>query len=187
MLVEPEPHEFRRTAGLFTTGVTVLAAATDRTIRGMTANSLTTVSLDPLLILCCLRRDATMHRVVEAAGSFGVSILTQEQEPLARHFANPSRPADGGQFETIAWCPGPATGAPLLLGAMAAFECRVREVSPAGDHSIFLADVMSLQRSERDDPLLFFSGAYRQIGRDCDRCLGQALTEPEEELDRVLC
>jgi flavin reductase (DIM6/NTAB) family NADH-FMN oxidoreductase RutF len=129
----------------------------------MTANSLTTVSLEPLLLLCCLRRGAAMGELIQAAGCFGVSILSRAQEPLARHFANPRRAAGAAQFDNIAWYAGEASGAPLLDGALAAIECDVHRVLPAGDHLIFLAGVLDLERSERDDPLLFFRGGYREL------------------------
>src|SRR5262249_21006538 len=99
------------------------------------ANSFTTVSLDPPLVLVCVDRTAVMHGSLVSAGHFGVSVLGSDQEEVARHFADSRRPLGIKQFDLVDWLPGPLTGAPLLTGALAHFEWRPRRGSdraPAG-------------------------------------------------------
>lgn len=155
--------DFRRSAGLLPTGVCVITANTPERLRGMTANSIITVSLRPLLLLCCLKRGGVMHDLVRDAGALAINVLADDQEHLARHFASPHRPSDAEQFAPAQWQPGPITGAPIILGALTAFECTVREITPAGDHSIFVSEVEALHRSDATNPLLFFGGGYCRI------------------------
>ena len=156
-------EDFRRSAGLLPTGVCVITAAAEHDLRGMTANAITTVSLHPLLLLCCLRRGGAMHNLVHDAGALAVNVLAADQEHLARHFATPDRPPGEAQFTPAAWRPGPETSAPLLLGAVTAFECTVRDITAAGDHSIFICEVAALHRGRATNPLLFVGGAYRRL------------------------
>ena len=112
--ISPSAHsgcsadDFRATGGLFATGVALLGACHRGSVRGMTANSLTSVSLEPLLLLCCLKEGAPMGQLVQAAGCFGISVLSHAQEHLARRFADPRRPDGAAQFRDVAWYPGPA-------------------------------------------------------------------------------
>ncbi|RKR86907.1 flavin reductase (DIM6/NTAB) family NADH-FMN oxidoreductase RutF [Micromonospora pisi] len=152
----------RRAYGTFATGVTVVTVGGD-TPHGMTANSFTTVSLDPPLVLVCVDRAAVMHSVLTDAGRFAVSVLGSRQAPIARYFADRHRPLGAEQFDAIDWLPGPVTGAPLLTDALAHFECEVRCAYDGGDHSIFLAHLVSMQRASEDEALLFLRGRFRQL------------------------
>jgi flavin reductase (DIM6/NTAB) family NADH-FMN oxidoreductase RutF len=159
----PTSREYRTTVGLFTTGVTVITANAPGLTHGMTLNSFTSVSLDPLLALICVERDAVMHKVLEDAGTFAVSVLGGDQERLARYFSDSSRPAGGGQFAEVPHRLGPASGAPLLDDALAWLECAVERTYDGGDHSIFLARVVTVERGRVRQPLLYFGGAYRRL------------------------
>ena len=157
-----DPDRLRRALGAFGTGVTVITTG-GPTPHGMTANSFTSVSLDPPLALVCVRRDAVMHRCMRT-GQFGVSVLAADQERIARHFADTSRPLGVAQFAGLACTPGPGTGVPLIDGALARFECRVCDTYPGGDHSIFLAKVLTLGATAgEDDALLFYRGRFRRL------------------------
>jgi flavin reductase (DIM6/NTAB) family NADH-FMN oxidoreductase RutF len=116
---EPTSRQFRDTVGMFTTGITVVTAVSARLGHGMTANAFASVSLDPLLVLVCVVRDALMHKVLEESGRFAVSVLAADQEDLARYFSDSGRPGGLAQFVPVGWRPGPVTGAPLLDGALA--------------------------------------------------------------------
>jgi flavin reductase (DIM6/NTAB) family NADH-FMN oxidoreductase RutF len=163
---EPTSRQFRDTVGMFTTGITVVTAVSARLGHGMTANAFTSVSLDPLLVLVCVQRSAVMHKVVDAAGAFAVSVLSAGQERLARWFSDSSRPEGIAQFDGIDWRPGAFTGAPVLGGTLARLECRVERAYEGGDHDIFLARVIALDRAgdTGDGPLVWFGGSYRQLG-----------------------
>jgi flavin reductase (DIM6/NTAB) family NADH-FMN oxidoreductase RutF len=148
--------------GSFATGVTVVTVG-GASPHGMTANSFTSVSLDPPLVLICVERDAVMHRALTDAGHFGVSVLASAQERIARHFADRRRPLGPEQFEVVDWARGAHTGAPLIVGAMAHFECRLWRSYDGGDHTIFLGHLLTLHRHAEDDALLFHHGRFRQV------------------------
>ncbi|GIF16415.1 flavin reductase family protein [Actinoplanes teichomyceticus] len=152
----------RRTFAAFATGVTVLTVGGSRP-HGMTANSFTSVSLDPPLVLVCVDRTAVMHQRVLDAGSFAVSVLAAGQHQVARHFADRRRPLGLAEFDGIACEAGPATGAPLIGGALAGFECVLRHMYDGGDHSIVVGELLSMRRADGDDPLLFLDGRFRQV------------------------
>lgn len=155
-----DPALLRRGFGAFATGVTVVTVGGSVT-HGMTTNSFTSVSLDPPLLLVCVDREALMHAKLAAAGSFGVSVLAADQEDVARHFANQWRPEGIVQFEPFEWRPGRLTGAPLLGGAVAHFECTVWQTYDGGDHTIFVGRVLSLDRRADEKVLMFIGGGFR--------------------------
>ena len=161
---EPTSRQFRDTVGMFTTGITVVTAVSARLGHGMTANAFASVSLDPLLVLVCVVRDALMHKVLEESSRFAVSVLAADQEDLARYFSDSGRPGGMAQFVPVGWHPGPVTGAPLLDGALAYLECDVSSANDGGDHTVFLGRVRWVERANPDgDPLLYFGGHYRRL------------------------
>ncbi|MGW0845918.1 flavin reductase family protein [Streptomyces sp. NPDC002787] len=147
----------------FATGVIVLSVGGEN-MHGMTANAFSSVSLDPPKILCCVAHSAVMHQAITSAHGFGISILGAEQESVARHFADKARPLGPAQFRGIDHEPGPRTGAPLLHGAVGWLECELSEAYDAGDHSIFIGDVVHAVTAPDTSGLLFFNGGFRQLG-----------------------
>jgi flavin reductase len=156
----PERDGLRTVLGQFATGVTVLTAGQE-VPQGMTANSFTSVSLDPPLVLVCVSRTATAHRTVIAEGGFAVSILSADQANLARYFADRHRPRGRQEFDPVDTFSGPYTGAPLISGALAWLECSLAAVYDGGDHSILLGSVLGLSRGTPNEPLLYFDSAFR--------------------------
>jgi flavin reductase (DIM6/NTAB) family NADH-FMN oxidoreductase RutF len=147
--------EFRNSLGRFATGVTVVTAVENGKTHGMTANAFASVSLDPPLVLVSLDNRSQMHRILPAAGRFGVSVLAQDQRGLSDHFAK--RPTEGAQISFVS-----RAGAALLEGAVAHFVVRIADVHPAGDHTLYIGMVEYF--SGRDDkPLLFYAGKYEQL------------------------
>jgi len=144
----------------FATGITVLTAR-GTLAHAMTANAFTSVSLDPPMVLCCVARTARMHETILDARGFGVSVLSSEQEALARYFASRGRPAGMAQFDRIDWFPGHHTGVPLLTGSLAWLECDLAEVYEGGDHSIFLGLVRSASEGA-GRALLFLGGGMHE-------------------------
>lgn len=151
-----DPREYRATIGLFATGVTVITADDGKQVRGMTANSLTSVSLDPLLLLVCVDRKARMAPVISAATHFAVNILRTDQEAIARHFAGRLQPDLEILFTELA-------GTPVLHDSLAALVCRRDRILDGGDHVIVLGQVVALRRASEGEPLLYFAGSYRQL------------------------
>ena len=170
--------EYRRTAGLFATGVTVVTTAVDDILHGMTANAFASLSLDPLLVLVCVDRRAGLHELLVRAGAFAVTILAEDQEATARWFASPHRPDGRDQFDGWDWVPGPSSGSPLLQGGSAYLDCRLRTVHDGGDHSIFLGSVHALGPLGGGAPLLWYDGAYRRLGGAPDPVGGPAQNVP---------
>ncbi|HEU5331967.1 MAG TPA: flavin reductase family protein [Actinocrinis sp.] len=155
--------ELRAVFGRFATGVTILTAGRTHP-HGMTANSFTSVSLTPPLVLVCVRREAAMHDVILDHGAYAVSVLSARQGHVARHFANRARPRGALEFATAESTPGRRTGAPIMAGALAWFECRLAAVYDGGDHSIFLGEVLDLGRvPDADDALLFYGGGFHGL------------------------
>ena len=154
---------YRDAIGRFATGVTVVTVDDGREPRGMTANAVTSVSLDPVLLLVCVAKSARSHEALAAARSFAVNVLAADQREISDYFARSSADAEtpmgGWPYRSG------ATGAPILEGALTWFDCRVWEWLPGGDHSIVVGEVVDLALERPDDePLLFHAGSYRRLG-----------------------
>ncbi|MER5570629.1 flavin reductase family protein [Streptomyces goshikiensis] len=157
-----DPSGLRRAFGTFTTGVTVVTVG-GASPRGMTANSFTSVSLDPPLILISVGKEAVMHRRLADAATFSVSVLGAGQESVARHFADRSRPMGAGQFDAVEWLPGRSADAPLIAGASAHFECAKWRAYDAGDHTLYLGRLLSAEELPDREPLVFHRGSFREL------------------------
>ncbi len=152
--------EFRRAVGRFATGVTVLSTLAGERHLGMTANSFVSVSLDPLLVLASVRRDARFHDPLLAAGVWGVSVLAADMTEASRFFAKHAHDV-ADPFARWAHSFGPETGVVLLDGALSVFECRTVATHPGGDHTLVIGEVVFLDRRREDaGPLVFFEGGY---------------------------
>lgn len=162
--VEPDPQDFRQAMGRFATGVTVVSApGTTSQPQAMTANSVTSVSLDPCLLLVCVEREARFHDAVVDGGSLGLSVLSAEQARVADWLATRGRPLVG-QLDQVPHHSGPVTGVPLVDGALSTVECAVEQVHTAGDHSIVVGRVLAVTlRPEAGEPLVWFRGSYRRL------------------------
>jgi flavin reductase len=154
--------ELRGVFGRFATGITVVTAGADSP-HGMTANSFTSVSLDPPMVLVCVVKQSAMHTVITENGAFAVSMLSAHQEKVARYFADSRRPHGDREFDVVDSTPGRYTGAPILSHNLAWMECRLAAVYGGGDHSIFLGEVLDLGRGAGDDALLFYGGGFRRL------------------------
>ncbi|MBI5506772.1 MAG: flavin reductase family protein [Deltaproteobacteria bacterium] len=153
---------FRKIIGNFATGVTVVTTANDGFLHGLTANSVTSVSLDPLLLLVCVDKKAHAHTELERCSHFGVSILGADQVEVSNLFARPGEP-EQGSLRGAAWHYGPG-GTPLLDGALAWLECRLAERLAGGDHTIFIGEATGGEVTRpQAPPLLYFRGGYRGV------------------------
>lgn len=157
-----EPSDLRAAMARFATGVIVMSVGGE-SVHGMTANAFSSVSLVPPSILCCVAHSAVMHEAITEERRFGISVLSAEQEELARYFADKKRPLGPTQYDGVAWKPGPLTGAPLLTGALAWLECELSDSHTSGDHSIFIGDVLGARVGPKDSGLLFFDGAFQRL------------------------
>lgn len=153
-------RELRDAFGAYATGVTLVTAQGPDGPVGITANSFTSVSLDPPLLLVCVDRRARALPAFERAESFAVNVLHAGHAALSSRFARPHGDAD--RFGHPAWTTG-ALGLPVLGEALAVFECRRHAVHDGGDHRIFLGRVEAVRRQPASDPLVVFQGAYRSL------------------------
>lgn len=150
-----DPQQFRAVMGRFATGVTVVTARGPEGPVGMTANAITSLSLDPLLLIVCFDRTARTLGVVEETGVFGVNILAAGQTALAQLFASKAPEA-----EKFAGVPHDLHGGlPVLRGAHAWIGCRLEQLVPGGDHVIGIGAVTDAELGG-GDPLVWHGGAY---------------------------
>jgi len=160
------PLEFRKAMGSFATGVTIVTVDLDGEVHGMTANAFASVSLNPLLILVCVDHSARTHAHLHARKRFGINILNANQRAISEYYArvvSASGQDELAQAEAGARFDRTAHGTPMLHGALAYLECKLKSAQDAGDHTIFIAEVEEVVVRE-GEPLLFFRGKYRNIG-----------------------
>jgi flavin reductase (DIM6/NTAB) family NADH-FMN oxidoreductase RutF len=156
--------DFRKALGQFSTGVTVVTVEREPgKIQGMTANSFTSVSLDPLLILVCVDRRAKILPFLQKKKRFGISVLKAGQQAVSEYFARGVHSADAEERLSIRYSRTPS-GIPVLENALLQLSCRVVVPHTAGDHTIFVGEVRDAEIHE-GDPLLYFRGEYRTIAR----------------------
>ncbi len=157
-----DPREFRNTVGLFATGVTVVAVVHDEHVHAMTANAVTSLSLEPPLVIFCVGKQARMVDELRQAGTFSINILREEQQTLSNYFAGRWAEAAPPAFHFAHW-----DGGPRLEGCLAALGCAVDGWLEGGDHWIVIGRVLALhQGGEPRRPLLFYSGAYRHLDQE---------------------
>lgn len=154
--------DFRAAVGAFATGVTVVTTKGEEHAFGMTANAFSSVSLDPPLVLVCVMSPSEGADQITRNGAFAVNILGAEQEPMSRYFASRDRPRGRDAFKEVAHRIG-ASGSPILDGAAASLDCRLHADHEAGDHRIFIGEVLDLELSPELLPLVFHGGRYRNL------------------------
>ncbi len=153
------PDLFRRACALWATGIAVITLSDPSgTAHGMTANSFTSVSLNPPLILFCIDHRAALLPHIAVARPVTVNVLEEDQADLSSRFARKGE----DRFENLDWALG-SLGSPVLAGTLATFECTVTESISGGDHQIVIARVISV-RSRPGRPLLYFESGYETLG-----------------------
>ncbi|MCX4386932.1 flavin reductase family protein [Micromonospora peucetia] len=156
--------EFRRTAGAFATGVGIVSSVYDDIPLAMTVNSFTTVSLNPTLVLTCLKHRSRLLGQIRDSGIFAVTVLAADQRDVARWFADARRPSGAAAFAGVRVHRAPATGCLVFTEGLAYFDCRVRDLSDQGDHSVVIGEAVSYGAlNPAKAPLLYLNGSYRSI------------------------
>lgn len=156
---------FRDVLGHFATGVTIITATDQGEQVGMSANSFTSVSLDPPLVAFCAAHSSTTYPRIRQAGHFCVNVLAEHQAEVARLFS--VRGVD--RFSAIEWTASP-TGAAIIEGSLAWVDCEIFAEHVAGDHVIVVGKVVACEAYAMRHPLLFFRGSF-----------GVERPEPEED------
>ena len=155
---QPDAAEFRKVLGQFATGVTIITAIDGDEPVGVAANSFTSVSLDPPLVLFCVGRSSTTWPRIESARKFAVNILGEHQEELSQLFAQ--KGAD--RFGQTDWHVG-VGGSPVLEDVIAYLDCEFWAEYDGGDHIIVVGRVLDLGTPHDAGPLLFFRGKYGRL------------------------
>jgi flavin reductase (DIM6/NTAB) family NADH-FMN oxidoreductase RutF len=149
---------FRDACTLFASGVSVATVrAQDGSRHGLTVSSFTPVSIEPPLILICIDHGCSFLQHFRACTHFAVNVLATSQRDISIAFAC----KDEGHFESVEWTESP-NGVPLLKGPIATFECQLAAVIEAGDHAIFLGEVVNAE-CQGGSPLLYFNRDYREL------------------------
>jgi flavin reductase (DIM6/NTAB) family NADH-FMN oxidoreductase RutF len=156
----PDPASFRAAIGMLPTGVTIVTAMGPEGPAGATANAVTSLSIEPMLMLACLDRGSRTLLAVQAANRFGVNVLHGGQEETARGFATKAPVAE--KWKDIAW--SERDGVPEIGDALVFVACELRDVIAGGDHVIVTGEVTALGAAG-GDPLVFHGGEYRPLGR----------------------
>ena len=157
--MEIDPILQRRVMGCFVTGVTLITTRYGEgdQIWGMTANSFTSLSLDPPLVLLTVDRRNAIYEYLLRGKCFAVNILSVDQENISRQFANRGPKDFSAMNLTVA-----ETGAPILVGALAYLDCRIVQNIRGGDHDIFIGELVACAMQD-GQPLLFHGGRYGRL------------------------
>lgn len=154
-----EPRMLRDALGCFATGVTVITTAkADGEPVGFTVNSFTSVSLDPALVLFCVKRESASVTALHERGAFAVNVLHIGQQTISAKFASKTGDRFAG-LDYERW----DKGVPIIRDAMASFECAIEEMHEGGDHLIVVGRVSRVHFDPARDPLLFLQGKYRRV------------------------
>jgi DNA-binding GntR family transcriptional regulator len=163
------PDEFRDVIGHFASGVTVITTVAEGERRGTTASAVTSLSLEPPMILICMNQQSSTGRAIATAGAFGVNILGEDGGELAMRFASKG----GDKFAGVGLLDARQ---PLLADALAHLVCRVTEQVVAGTHVVFVAEVEEA-RAQPGSPLAYFRGKFGRLELAEDQIVYQELRE----------
>lgn len=152
-------EDFKAAMASFAAGVTVVTTLDpDGTPHALTATAFTSLSASPPMCLVCIDRRCRAHGPLMGHQRFAVNILSSAQRELSAQFA--SRAPD--KFAGVEWHPGPRTGCPFIDGALARFECEVKDIFEGGDHDIFIGRLLTVQVHD-GAPLVYWRGAYAEL------------------------
>ena len=156
-----DPEIMRLAMRNWATGVTIVTSSSNGIQHGMTVSSFTSVSIDPAMVLVSLQDNARTHRLVKESGIFAVTILDQGQVAISDRFA-------GRQTENLNRFRGldtftMVTGAPLVRGGLVSFDCQVCDTHDIGQHTLFIGQVLAMQKGDGVQPLIYFDRRYHKI------------------------
>ncbi len=151
--------------GRFATGVTIITTRVEDDLHGMTANAVTSLSLDPMLVLVCVDKTADTHDILLKAGFFAVNILARGQEELAMRLATKKGDSWSHGLDEVSHRVA-ETGAPIIDGSIAYLDCRTLTEHHGGDHTIFIGEVLDAKELTDAPPLLFYEGKFGNFVSD---------------------
>ena len=157
-------QQLRDSMRFWASGVSIVSSTFKESIHGMTVSSFTSLSLEPPLVMVALANATRTYDMVQKSGVFGVTLLSQEQQPISNRFAG-QHTENKNRFyglETFTL----ETGSPMLKGGLAFLDCKVVEANPVGTNTLFIGGVVATQVSEEAEgmePLLYFNRGYRKF------------------------
>jgi flavin reductase (DIM6/NTAB) family NADH-FMN oxidoreductase RutF len=153
-----DKRKFRALMGRFVTGVTVIATHAEGRIAAMTANAITAVSLEPLILLVCVRNESTMLPLLKREQLFSVNVLAADQHAISSHYGT-----RGAMASPVHWAAG-ELGVPVLIGSNATFTCSVDQETYVGDHTVIFGAVKAMSAADSASPaLVFAAGRYAEL------------------------
>jgi len=154
-------QEFKLGMRRLAAGVSLITTVNQGVRHGLVATAVSSVTADPPTLLVCINKNASAHGHVSEAGIFCVNILSDSHEEVAGRFSSPvdrDKRFEHGEWQTL------RTGAPALVNSMVSFDCEVRQVVPYQSHTIFLAEIVSVELwAEANRPLVYMDGRYRAL------------------------
>ena len=156
-----DPEKLRQSMRAWSSGVTIVTAATPNEQHGMTVSSFTSVALEPPMVIVSLQTSSRTHDLVSQANAFGITILAQDQQGISERFAGRGDDEEdrlaGVETESM------VTGAPFLKGGLAYLDCRVSQAIPVGSNTLFLAEVVAAQGDGEGQPLVYHDRKYCKL------------------------
>lgn len=171
---EPSQEELREIMGHYATGAVIVTASLDGVPHGLAVNSLTSVSLEPPLILFCPATSSDTWPAIERAGHFAVNVLAAGQDHLCRLFAK----KDADRFAHISYTQC-ANGSPVFDGIVAHMGCRIEQIYEAGDHFVAIGRVLEVDVKSAQLPLIFHGGGFHTLAALDDRLEQQGCSAPD--------
>lgn len=154
-----DARSFRNALGLFATGVAVVATQLDDRVHAMTANAVSSLSLDPMRVLFCPGKSARFSKLLDQAHTFSINFLRDEQRALSTYFAGGWKHGTPPPYRFVK-----EHEAPRLEGSLASLICNLCQVHDGGDHWLVIVSVVQIHRGiEPHRPLLFYKGEYREL------------------------
>ena len=158
-----DAQTFRQAWGKFATGVSVVTTIEpDGSVHGMAANGITSVSLDPLLVLLCVGHNRNSYPLIKDSGRFCINILNEDQQDVGEYYARPPERRESDYNVPFTFTD---RGSAALDGSLASMDCHVVTEHVAGDHTIFIAEVAEIHVNE-GQPLLFFEGKWAHLSQN---------------------
>jgi len=152
-----QAEEFKEGMRSLIAGVTIITTGTGANRRGLTATSVTSLTLEPPTLIACVNRASSAHSVIHECGFFAVNLLAVDQVELAKRFATPATAEErfrAGTWETL------KTGAPILAGSAASFDCEMHAAHAVSTHTIFIGRVVAIHTSPDASPLAYSSAQW---------------------------
>jgi flavin reductase (DIM6/NTAB) family NADH-FMN oxidoreductase RutF len=158
----PQPVDLRSVMRFFASAVTVVTGALETgELFGLTVSAFTSVSLEPPLVLICIRNESSATELLRKSMKYCVNILAENQRPIAETF---SLAGEGGRFENLNFTFGKG-GSPIIHGTIGYIDCKITKIISAGDHTIFLGEAVDVLAEEKK-PLLYLNRRYAKLVHD---------------------